>query len=122
MAYLTGKKELIDNYYKYRALLRCRDDFKSNLELSIFFSEYFAKVERIASEPLNLAVMGEFSVGKSSFINKLLGVDFLPVGITPITSIITTLKYGEEEVKVHYIKDGESDEIVSYKSYSILKH
>ena len=122
MTYLPGKKELIYNHFKYRTLLRCHDEFKPNLELSNFFSKYFDKVKRIASEPLNLAVMGEFSVGKSSFINKLLDIDFLPIGITPITSVITTIKYGEsEKVEVHYYKDNEHVEIVSYNSYSILR-
>jgi len=115
-------KAQISDHFKYRALLRCEKNFKSNLELSNYFSNYFDKVKRVASEPLNLAVMGEFSVGKSSFINQLLDIDILPVGITPITSIVTMLKYGKDEkAEVHYSSENDDKKnIVREISYSVL--
>ena len=119
----NSKKEFIDNHEKFRALLRCSHKLKFNPELAGFFDDHFEKAKRIASKPLNLAVMGEFSAGKSTFINRFLGVNFLPGGISPVTSVITTLKYGEgEKVEVHHKKDDGSVNIVSYKSYSILKN
>ncbi|MEW5957349.1 MAG: dynamin family protein [Chloroflexota bacterium] len=42
-----------------------------------------------------LVVVGEFNSGKSAFINGLLGRPLLPEGVTPTTSRINILKYGE---------------------------
>lgn len=42
-----------------------------------------------------LVIAGEFNAGKSAFINALLGQKLLPEGVTPTTSQIHLLKYGE---------------------------
>ncbi len=42
-----------------------------------------------------LVVVGEFNAGKSAFINALLGRRILTEGVTPTTTQITLLKYGE---------------------------
>ncbi|MBK8987983.1 MAG: dynamin family protein [Chloroflexi bacterium] len=42
-----------------------------------------------------LVIAGEFNAGKSAFINALLGQNLLPEGVTPTTSQIYLLKYGE---------------------------
>ena len=46
-----------------------------------------------------LVVAGEFNAGKSAFINALLGQTLLPEGVTPTTSQIYLLKYGEQAGK-----------------------
>jgi len=43
-----------------------------------------------------LVVVGEFNAGKSAFINALLGERLLPEGVTPTTTQIQILRYGEE--------------------------
>jgi tetratricopeptide (TPR) repeat protein len=47
--------------------------------------------------PLLVTVMGEFSSGKSTFVNAFLGAEVAPVGITPTTATINVLKYGREK-------------------------
>ncbi len=48
--------------------------------------------------------MGQFKAGKSSFLNHLTCQDILPVGVTPVTNVITILQYGEEQkVTVHFL-------------------
>jgi len=42
-----------------------------------------------------IVVAGEYNSGKSAFINALLGENYLVTGITPTTSDITILRYGE---------------------------
>jgi small GTP-binding protein len=42
-----------------------------------------------------LVVVGEFNAGKSAFINALLGKSLLKEGVTPTTTHINILKYGE---------------------------
>lgn len=44
-----------------------------------------------------IVVAGEYNSGKSALINALLGNEYLNTGITPTTSDITILRYGEKE-------------------------
>lgn len=46
--------------------------------------------------PLLVTVMGEFSSGKSTFVNAFIGNDVAPTGITPTTATINVVKYGRE--------------------------
>jgi GTP-binding protein EngB required for normal cell division len=55
---------------------------------------------RLAEDRFNLVVVGRFSQGKTSLMNAILGTDQLPTGITPLTSVITTISYGTEELAV----------------------
>jgi small GTP-binding protein len=43
-----------------------------------------------------LVVVGEFNAGKSAFINALLGSKLLPEGVTPTTTQINLLRYGQD--------------------------
>lgn len=47
-------------------------------------------------EPMKVAVIGQFSSGKSTFLNSLLGQNILPSGITPITAKICHIAYGAD--------------------------
>jgi ribosome biogenesis GTPase A len=47
-----------------------------------------------------LVVVGEFNSGKSAFINALLGKDILEEGVTPTTTQINVLRYGEERTRI----------------------
>lgn len=47
-----------------------------------------------AEKTINIAVLGQFKSGKSSMINSLLGTNILPVGVVPVTAVITRLRYG----------------------------
>lgn len=47
-----------------------------------------------------LVVAGEFNSGKSAFINALIGKPLLTEGVTPTTSQIHILQYGEETARV----------------------
>jgi len=49
---------------------------------------------RLAADRFQLAVMGQFSRGKSTLMNALLGGAYLPMGALPMTSVITTVRYG----------------------------
>lgn len=61
------------------------------------------RIKELASTPITLSVMGEFSAGKSTFINQLLGNDVLPVSILPKTATITRVMYGETpRIEIEY--------------------
>lgn len=45
-------------------------------------------------QTIHIAVLGQFKSGKSSLINSILGENILPVGVVPVTAIVTRLQYG----------------------------
>lgn len=49
--------------------------------------------ERLQHERLQVAVLGQFKRGKSTFINALLGVPLLPTGVIPLTAIATFISW-----------------------------
>ena len=48
-------------------------------------------------EFIDVGVFGRFKAGKSSLLNFLAGQSVLPVGVTPVTTVITRLRYGAHE-------------------------
>ena len=50
--------------------------------------------ERLAAARLRVLVAGEAKRGKSTLINALLGREVLPVGVTPLTSVATAVRFG----------------------------
>jgi len=48
-------------------------------------------------DTLNVAIFGRFKAGKSSFLNCLIRRQLLPVGVIPVTSVITEIGYGPRE-------------------------
>ena len=62
-----------------------------------------------AKEPMKVAITGQFSSGKSTFLNALLSKSVLPTGITPVTSKVNYIRYGDEfKMRIHY-KDGRDE-------------
>jgi Dynamin family len=59
--------------------------------------------ERLAAARLRVLVAGEAKRGKSTLINALLDREVLPVGVTPLTSVATVVRYGDDpRVQVRY--------------------
>ena len=59
-----------------------------------------------ADKTLDIAVVGRFKAGKSSFLNHFLGHRLLPVGVIPVTTVVTTIGFGpEEKATVHFLDD-----------------
>ncbi len=49
---------------------------------------------RLAADRFQLALVGQFSRGKTTLMNALLGRAYLPMGALPVTSVVTTVRYG----------------------------
>ena len=60
---------------------------------------------------LNVAVLGRFKTGKSSFLNDLIGHAVLPVGVVPVTSIVTEVQYGPQERSEIRFLDGHAETV-----------
>ncbi|HUH65573.1 MAG TPA: dynamin family protein, partial [Syntrophales bacterium] len=65
----------------------------------------------VDNPPIDVAILGQFKAGKSSFINSLVGKAVLPVGVIPVTTVITRLHYGETEKAVVRYFDGKTSEV-----------
>ena len=68
-----------------------------------------AVADRLDAARLRVLVVGEAKRGKSTLVNGLLGRDVLPSGVTPLTAVATTVRYGEDErAEVRYL-DGHDE-------------
>lgn len=65
-----------------------KNDAKKLIAKEVIHSNQIAKAE--------VAVIGDFSSGKSSFINSIIGKNLCPVGVDPTTSLITAFYYSDE--------------------------
>jgi hypothetical protein len=60
---------------------------------------------------IDVGIFGRLKAGKSSLLNHLARRAVLPVGVTPVTAIITRLRYGvQERATVEYL-DGRSETV-----------
>ncbi len=62
---------------------------------------------------IDVAVLGQFKAGKSSFLNSFLGKALLPVGNVPVTAVISRISYGPQEKAVVTFTDGSTKQISS---------
>jgi GTP-binding protein EngB required for normal cell division len=62
-------------------------------------------------DELEVAVVGRFKAGKSSFLNNYLQRDLLPVGVVPVTTVVTEIRFGPRERAVVRFLDGRVEEI-----------
>jgi tRNA U34 5-carboxymethylaminomethyl modifying GTPase MnmE/TrmE len=66
---------------------------------------------RVSQNELIVSVIGQFKRGKSSLINAMIGDRLLPVGIIPLTTVITEIRYGNQFKAVARFKDETEREI-----------
>ena len=109
------------NAYKARYFKVFTNDFKGELarlvnnlnDPSLHISEQIKESLNLLIDTLNepplIAVIGQFSSGKSTFLNALLGQDILPSGLTPVTAKAVRLKFAKMPLlSVKFINDSES--------------
>ena len=65
----------------------------------------------VENPPIDVAILGQFKAGKSSFVNSLIGRNVLPVGVIPVTTVISRLQFGEREKATISFYDGTRQEI-----------
>jgi GTP-binding protein EngB required for normal cell division len=67
--------------------------------------------DRLESARLRVLVAGEAKRGKSTLVNALLGREILPVGVTPLTAVATTVVLGDgEDIEVTF-GDGRTESL-----------
>lgn len=79
-------------------------------------------LKKLESHRFRLAVVGEFSQGKSTLLNALLGEEIQPMRELPCSATVTVLKYGVQKRVICHYKDGSEEEIpfAEYRQKVIL--
>ncbi len=62
-------------------------------------------LKRLAEDRFYLTLVGQFSRGKTTLMNALLGMDRLPTGVVPVTSVVTAVSYNSRERVVIHFED-----------------
>ena len=117
-------EELLDDISAYRDI---NNDFPNrNFEKELseleelalkLFKLKLSKYEGFSR--VKVAVIGNFSSGKSTFINSLLGAEVCPVKVNPTTSSVTKFIYGDTE-EIFLIKENGSKELITKEQYTKL--
>lgn len=106
---------MTDQYQDYAEIKVKRQTLASLIsrQLAVSLSLAMTEVEeplnqlknRVLTDTFKLLVIGEFSAGKSTFINALLRQEILPTDPRPLTAIINEIKWGEgRRAVLHYKK------------------
>jgi uncharacterized tellurite resistance protein B-like protein/GTPase SAR1 family protein len=67
--------------------------------------------KKFKSQTFRVAVVGEFSKGKSTLLNVLLGEEIQPAREIPCSGTVTVLKYGKQKRVICRYRDGREEEI-----------
>ena len=96
-------KAIANNLKDVRQQVSEHQEFKNALES---LDELILNV----NAPLNIMVMGEFSTGKSTFINAILKKEVVKMNSLPTTAVITKLCYGAKDKLIVHFKNGTNKE------------
>jgi GTP-binding protein EngB required for normal cell division len=96
-----GDSEALRFYMKSKLALAeplrsLREIFKKSGD-EIRFRQCGELMAKLAEDRFTLAVLGQFKRGKSSLMNAIAGRELLPVGVLPLTSALTLLRFGPKE-------------------------
>ena len=77
-------------------------------------------VDKLSNSNMTISVIGQFKRGKSTLSNCILGKNYMPVGIVPITSAVTKVVYGRQSAEVCFengeVRPVEIDDLSAYIS------
>lgn len=136
--YLEAKNKALQGSNPLYALIdKTRYVIQQMMPLSSRSSTILKNLTQSIQEPMKIAIIGQFSSGKSTFLNALLGQEILPSGITPITAKICHIVYGNDyALEIHYkngniatkplhymseVSEDQNAKIAFYKLYAPLE-
>ncbi len=92
-------------------------------EVEIDKTECSTLLASIQKQQLVIPVVGNFSAGKSTLLNRFLGSSVLPTGITPETSLATELHYSAKERIEAFSNNDEKAESfeLNEQSFEVIK-
>lgn len=93
-------KDLTEKVKKAGTILR-------EIDMRALANEVAYLYSKVVDEKFTVAIVGEFSKGKSTLINRLFGKDFLPISTLPTTAVLTRITYGKVNRMIVYNKTGQ---------------
>ncbi len=92
-------------------------------EVEIDKTECSTLLASVQKQQLVISVVGNFSTGKSTLLNRFLGSSVLPTGITPETSLATELHYSANERIEAFSNNDEKTESfeLNEQSFEVIK-
>ncbi|MCQ2791150.1 dynamin family protein [Helicobacter pylori] len=92
-------------------------------EVEIDKTECSTLLASVQKQQLVIPVVGNFSAGKSTLLNRFLGSSILPTGITPETSLATELHYSANERIEAFSNNDEKTESfeLNEQSFEVIK-
>jgi len=103
---MQNKMDKIQNEHIYKI-----KEIANKLSLNFIVKECDEIEERLGLGSFNLVFLGQYKRGKSSLINALIGEQILPTGVTPVTAIISVIKYDEKSSCIVRKQDGSTETI-----------
>ncbi len=111
----TEKKESLLN------LLNEIYNIAAPLNMDNIINDVKKDMTMLKAENFQLVVVGEFSRGKSTFVNAMLGRRILPSSIKPTTAVISKISYDDEPTyKLHYRNSNMPVQEISAEKFSEL--
>lgn len=66
------------------------------------FSRTKELIDKLENNKITISVIGQFKRGKSYTVNSILGDKILPIGIVPVTAVVTTIEHGKKAATVRF--------------------
>ncbi|MFV8829913.1 dynamin family protein [Alkalihalobacterium sp. APHAB7] len=112
--YKRERNKLIDKLDHYSIVLK---DMENDLE----YKKILGLKEQILQDQFQVVVVGEFSRGKSTFINALLGKRILPSSAKPTTATLNVITYSEDPfIHLHFHNEKKQPMNVSEETFKKL--
>ncbi len=86
-------------------------DVAARYEISALSGLLASTRNSLGQDEITVAVLGRFKAGKSSFLNHFIGRSILPVGIVPVTAVVTEIRFGAREEARVYHRDGRDSQV-----------
>ena len=109
------KKSVISSITTLILLLDIFSKSESSFPVSNYINSLGLILDKLKSDNFKVLVVGEFSTGKSTFLNAILKQSILPTDVSETTATINIIKYGETpkiELKYRGIVNEAGEEIV----------
>lgn len=105
--YLSYTLQIHDHLTELKRLLQA---YGGSRQVSAWMADIERLNEKLENMRFQVAVVGEFKRGKTSFINALLRKQILPADVVPATATINRITYGNTPASYIYWNDGRPDE------------
>ena len=114
----------LDKYKNYASATQCKLQEVESVACELRMDNAAKKINSIRKhmmgDTFHLVIVGEFSRGKSTFVNAILGRKILPASKNPTTAIISKIVYGEMSAYRIYYKNGRPPQSMDEASFKKL--